>query len=75
MNQLKTTDNRIELWLSPHLEDKFRQIFEIEMLQGVRKVQDDGIVYLSFESTPEKVTALKRAMVQAIFKQPKIFYN
>jgi len=77
MNRIKAfeLENRIELWCSPELEKKFREIFDIEMLQGTRIEQDDGLIYFQFETTPEKLKATKQAIINGIGKDNGIGDN
>lgn len=75
-NRLRaTSDNKVEIWCSPELEGRLQSLFEIEMLQGIRVVQEDGLIYLAFETTPEKIEAVRVAFLRVISKSDNIQYN
>lgn len=64
MKLTTTGSNTMELWLTPVMENYFKDIFEIEMLQGIRIVQDDGMIYYRIEISDEKMVAMKKWFVE-----------
>lgn len=75
MNRIVSADNIVHLWISPQLEEEFKTIFEIEMLQGTREILEDGSIYFIFEVTPEKREATRLALIQYISKSKDIIFN
>ena len=75
MNRISTTNNDIDLWLSPQLEASFREIFEIEILQGTREVLENGDLYFHFQLSDEKIEATRLALLQVISKSNDIIFS
>jgi hypothetical protein len=60
---LETDSNWVKLTLNGSIEAHFKKIFEIEMLQGVRKELDNGQIYYEFVISDEKMRLLKQWVV------------
>lgn len=75
MNRLRNVDNTVELWISPKLEHLFREIFEIEILQGHREETEGGDIYFRFETSTEKIEKLKIILLQYISSSNDIIFN
>jgi hypothetical protein len=57
---LTTDNNKVELTVNPTAEAYFKEVFEIEMLQGLRKLLSNGQIYYEFEISDEKMKPLKQ---------------
>lgn len=68
-------DGEAELTISPKMEALFKEVFEIEMLQGTRTVLPNGAIHFKMELTREKSDIVIASFRQAMFKQQKICYN
>lgn len=55
----KQVDEMIELCIEPKLEAELKKIFNKEMIEGFRKVMDDGRIYYTFEVSDEKAFLLQ----------------
>lgn len=77
MNRIKASseDGKVELECSIALEEKFREFFEIEFLQGIRTIPSPGMVRIVFQTTPEKVEVLRKVLLQVISKSDDINFN
>lgn len=49
-----------------NLKDGLNELFEIEILQGIYKIQGDRVI-IEFESTDEKLLVLEKAFAYEIF--------
>ena len=52
---------KVELWINPQLEATFIDTFDLEIpiLQGERKVMDNGQLYLKIEVSGERARMIK----------------
>lgn len=57
---LSTDDNKVELTVNPAAEAYFKEVFEIEMLQGIRNPLPNGQIYYEFEISDEKMKLVKK---------------
>jgi hypothetical protein len=58
--KLNTDDNKVELTVNPAAEAYFKELFEIEMLQGSKNMLPYGQVYYQFVISDEKMKLLKQ---------------
>lgn len=76
LNRLeKKRGNKVEIWVSPNFEAKFKEIFfslEADMIAATRIVNPDGSIHYSFDLLPEKYDTLRKALQpNPIIDQPK----
>jgi hypothetical protein len=65
MKSYQQVNEKVELCISPWLEDEIRQLFDTEMNNGYREVLEDGRIYFVFQISPEKSSLLHNLSVQA----------
>lgn len=63
-------DFNTEMVLTPDLAEKYKDLFEIEFLQGITVKRSDGMVWIRCNLSDEKVKALQKAISSTIFGDP-----
>lgn len=57
---LNTDNNKVSLTVNPPVEAYFKEIFEIEMLQGTKQMLENGQIHYEFVLSDEKMRILKK---------------
>ena len=75
-NYIKTTlgktnpDFNTEMILTPETVETYKELFEVEFLQGTVTTREDGMIWIRCNLSDEKVKALQQSISQAIFGDP-----
>lgn len=79
MNTYQELNEReVEMTISPELEKQFQPIkdyFEIEIMQGERRILQDGNIFYKFDAEPEKIRPFRQVLSMAIFDIKQIIQN